>query len=200
MTLPTAYFDEMYRHSDDPWDFRARPYERRKRDVTLACLPEMHYSTAFEPGCSIGVLTHDLAARCDRLVSMDISDLALTTAARNVPENVALRQGSVPDDWPPEPFQLVVLSEVAYYLSDADCRRVGELAANGAVDLLVVHWRRPVDGYPLSGDAVHEIIGETSSGAGMRQLVDHREADFRLDVWSHDGRSVASRTGVPYET
>ena len=31
----------------------------------------------------------------------------------------------------------------------------------------------------------------------MTHLVEHAEHDFLLDVWSHDARSVALRTGVP---
>ena len=94
--------------------------------MTLACLPEIHYSTAFEPGCSIGVLTSDLAARSDVVLSMDLSALALASARETVPQNVQLRQGAVPADWPTESFELVLLSEVGYYLGARDCRRLGE--------------------------------------------------------------------------
>lgn len=200
MTLEAAYFDRLYGSKPDPWEFRSRPYEIRKRAVTLACLPSLHYSTVFEPGCSIGVLTSDLACRGDRVVSMDLSALALASARETVPPNVELRQGAVPDDWPAESFELVVLSEVGYYLDPDDCRRLGERAAAGAGDLVVVHWRHPVDDYPLSGDEVHRILAETSAEAGMTHLVEHVEDDFLLDVWSHDARSVALRTGVPHQS
>ena len=167
--------------------------------MTLACLPALRYSTTFEPGCSIGVLTSELASRSDRVLSMDLSALALASAAQSVPPNVELRQGAIPGDWPAESFELVVLSEVGYYLDPGDCRRLGELAAAGATDLVIVHWRHPVDDYPLSGDEVHRILAKTSTRAGMTRLVEHAEHDFRLDVWSHDARSVALRTGVPHQ-
>lgn len=199
MTLEAPYFDRLYAAQPDPWEFRSRPYEIRKRALTLACLPALRYSTAFEPGCSIGVLTSELASRSDRVLSMDLSALALASAAQSVPPNVELRQGAIPRDWPAESFELVVLSEVGYYLDPGDCRLLGELAATGATDLVIVHWRHPVDDYPLSGDEVHRILAKTSSGAGMTRLVEHTEHDFRLDVWSHDKRSVALRTGVPHQ-
>lgn len=199
MTLQAPYFDRLYRAEPDPWDFRSRPYEVRKRALTLACLPEAHYSTAFEPGCSIGILTSDLAARCDDLLAMDLSALALASARESVPPNVELRHGAVPADWPPEPFELVLLSEVGYYLDACDCRGLGQHAADGATDLVAVHWRHPVDEYPLSGDEVHRILAESCSAAGMTHLVEHVEEDFRIDVWSHDPRSVALRTGVPHQ-
>lgn len=199
MTLQTPYFDRLYRAAQDPWDFRSRPYEIRKRALTLASLPELHYSSAFEPGCSIGVLTADLAARSDEILSMDLSALALALARETVPPNVELRQGAVPDDWPAESFELVLLSEVGYYLDARDCRRLGQRAAAGSRDLVAVHWRHPVDDYPLSGDEVHRNLAESCSAAGMTHLVEHVEDDFRLDVWSHDARSVALRTGVPHQ-
>jgi hypothetical protein len=199
MTLEAPYFDSLYEFEPDPWDFRSRPYEVRKRALTLACLPEAHYSTAFEPGCSIGVLTSDLAARSDEVLSMDLSALALASAREAVPPNVELRQGAVPADWPTESFELVVLSEVGYYLDTPDCRRLGQRAAASSTDLVAVHWRHPVDEYPLSGDEVHRILADSCSTAGMTHLVEHVEYDFRLDVWSHDARSVALRTGVPHQ-
>ena len=199
MTLEAPYFDRLYEFEPDPWDFRSRPYEVRKRALTLACLPEAHYSTAFEPGCSIGVLTSDLAARSDEVLSMDLSALALASAREAVPPNVELRQGAVPADWPTESFELVVLSEVGYYLDAPDCRRLGQRAAASSTDLVAVHWRHPVDEYPLSGDEVHRILADSCSTAGMTHLVEHVEYDFRLDVWSHDARSVALRTGVPHQ-
>jgi hypothetical protein len=199
MTLEAPYFDRLYEFEPDPWDFRSRPYEVRKRALTLACLPEAHYSTAFEPGCSIGVLTSDLAARSDEVLSMDLSALALASAREAVPPNVELRQGAVPADWPTESFELVVLSEVGYYLDAHDCRRLGQRATASSTDLVAVHWRHPVAEYPLSGDEVHRILADSCSTAGMTHLVEHIEYDFRLDVWSHDARSVALRTGVPHQ-
>ena len=62
--LPDAYFDAKYADSVDPWQLEARWYERRKYAITLALLPYPRYRHAFEPGCSIGVLTEHLTRRC----------------------------------------------------------------------------------------------------------------------------------------
>jgi SAM-dependent methyltransferase len=199
MSLKGFYFDRLYEADADPWQFRTRDYEERKRQLTLACLPERHYESCFEPGAAIGVLSAQLARRCDQVLAMDISPVALRLAAADLPENVLLRQGAVPRDWPHEPFDLVVLSEVGYYLDKTDCAELAGLAVHNAQDLVAVHWRHPVDEYPLSGDEVHELLTEAALGAGMHQLVDHREDDLKLDVWSHDARSVAVRTGVPHQ-
>lgn len=61
--LPDAYFDRMYVGTEDPWQLSTRWYEERKYAITLALLPERRYRHAFEPGCSIGTLTAQLARR-----------------------------------------------------------------------------------------------------------------------------------------
>ena len=90
-----------------------------------------------------------------------------------------------------------MISEIAYYLDVRDCRALCRLAVSSAEDLLAVHWRHRVEGYPLAGDTVHEMMHEAASASGMVSVAAHEEEDFRLDVWSRDGRSVARRTGVP---
>ena len=84
MTLPAAYFDAMYADSPDPWSFGDRWYERRKRELTLAALPARRYRRALEPGCSIGLLTAGLAARCDEVLALDTSAGAVRSAREHV--------------------------------------------------------------------------------------------------------------------
>lgn len=195
-SLPRAYFDELYRANSDPWGFRTRPYEVRKRQLTMAMLPDPAYRSVFEPGCSIGLLTAMLAERSERLLAMDISARALEIAETGLPSQVELREGTLPGDWPEEQFELVLLSEVGYYLGEDDCRRMAELAARSTRDLMAVHWRHPVDDYPLSGDEVHSILGDAAEANNLTLLMRHCEEDLRIDVWSADRRSVARRTGL----
>jgi hypothetical protein len=196
MTLSSEYFEDIYTQHHDPWGFRTRWYEVRKRALTLAALTRDRYGSAFEPGCSIGVLTGALAGRSDELLAMDISSKALEQAAPGLPTNVRLQRGSVPDDWPDRHFDLIVLSEVGYYLDHFDCRRLAKLAAGSADELVAVHWRHPVTDYPLTGDEVHDHIRVSAQEAGLTWVVAHREADLRVDVWTRDHRSVAARSGL----
>ncbi len=194
MTLPASYFEDVYARSDDPWGFRRRWYERRKYALTLAALPDEHYASAVEIGCSIGVLTCLLAERCDHLVAVDPSSAALETARREVPANVTLLQGAVPDAWPRGRYDLVVLSEVAYYLSPSDLKLLldevaRDLAPGGTV--LACHWRHPVADYPLSGDEVHAALER------WPRLSRVEEEDFLLEVLVPDGvTSVARAEGL----
>ena len=70
VTLGAAYFDAMYQDATDPWGFEERWYEQRKYAISLAQLPARRYRRAFEPGCSIGVLSALLAPRCDALLCL----------------------------------------------------------------------------------------------------------------------------------
>ena len=94
-----SYFEEMYRDSDDPWEFGTSPYEQRKYAVTVASLPRARYRSAYEPGCSIGVLTELLATRCDRLLSSDIIPSALQQAEARLrrKSHVWLEERSIPE-------------------------------------------------------------------------------------------------------
>jgi hypothetical protein len=69
MNTPAAYFEQLYSDSSDPWSLSEQWYVQRKYDHTLAALPQRRYRSAFEPGCSVGVLTTALAERCDSLLA-----------------------------------------------------------------------------------------------------------------------------------
>ena len=76
VTMPAGYFDAMYRAAADPWGFEDRWDEQRKYAISLTLLPAARYRRAFEPGCSIGVLTRMLAGRCDEVLSCDVAAAA----------------------------------------------------------------------------------------------------------------------------
>ena len=85
----------MYQAASDPWGFEDRWYEQRKYAISLALLPERRYRHAFEPGCSIGVLSRMLAGRCDRLLSCDGAEAAARAAAgrtRDLPQVLVERR------------------------------------------------------------------------------------------------------------
>lgn len=198
MTLPPSYFDDMYADSADPWGFTDRWYERRKRALTLALLPDAHYGSAYEPGCSIGVLTRELAGRCDRLLATDVAPAAVDAArsrCAGLPQ-VVVEQATLPADWPEERVDLVLLSEVGYYFAREAAVQLATSAFAGADTVVAVHWRHPVDDYPLSGDEVHRILEDAAARQGFGWITQHVDDDIRGDVWSIDPRSVATRAGL----
>jgi SAM-dependent methyltransferase len=199
MTLPPAYFEAMYAESPDPWGFTSRWYERRKYALTMAALPRERYRRGFEPGCSIGVLTALLAQRCDSLLATDIAPAAVATATQRLApyDRVDVAELAVPQDWPQGQFDLIVLSEIGYYLSADDLelmldRSVSSLEPGGT--LVAVHWRHPVADYPLHGDDVHDLLGTSPD---LHRVVRHEEADLLLEAFETEpSMSVAERSGL----
>jgi SAM-dependent methyltransferase len=200
-TLRAGYFDAMYEAAPDPWGFESRWYERRKYAISMAQLPARRYRSAFEPGCSIGVLTEMLARRCDRVLACDVA-AAPVRAARQRTEGlpgVRVEQRALPQDWPPGRFDLIVFSELLYYFGDRDLREVidqGIRALEPGGTLLAVHWRHPVADYPRSGDDVHRVLG---ARAGLARLVRHAEPDFLAEIFirtDSEPVSVARAAGL----
>ena len=121
-TLPADYFAHVYNNSSDPWHFETSPYEKEKYEATLDAMPKPRYSKGLELGCSIGVLTKMLATRCEQLLSTDISEAPLQKARERLKGNpqVTFLQAALPNEYPNETFDLIVMSEVGYYLSLED--------------------------------------------------------------------------------
>jgi len=201
--LPDAYFDRMYAGSDDPWQLSTRWYEQRKYAITLAMLPSRRYQHAFEPGCSVGTLTALLALRCDHVTAVDVAGAALRGADLRLREagcrgRVTLARSSLDAAWPSGPFDLLVLSEVAYYLAadtlaavlHRECARL-----RPGANVVAAHWRHDVADYPLTGDVAHAVIACTP---GLTSAARYRDRDVVIEVFdTGDGRSVAVREGVP---
>lgn len=195
-TLTAGFFDGIYASGPDPWGFESRWYERRKRAALMAALPRQRFSTALELGCSIGVLSAELADRCDTLLGVDLVEQPLVQARERLAGHpgVTFERRTVPREWPEGSFDLIVLSEVGYYCSVNDLRRLLErcrasLSPGGV--LVACHWRHPVAEYPLTGDAVHAQLTHV---VGLQRTVHHLERDFVLEVYEQrPALSVAQR-------
>jgi predicted TPR repeat methyltransferase len=186
-SLPPTYFEEMFAGDADPWGFETSSYEQAKYDHTLASLGGRHYRHALEIGCANGVLTQRLAVHCDDLLAIDVSETALASAGSRcaTQHNVRFDRMSFPREIPGRSsFDLIVLSEVAYYWDDADlalaARQLLDLLAPGS-DLLLVHWTGETD-YPQTGDAAVEGL-QLATAVALDQILSERSAQYRLDLW-----------------
>ena len=182
-SVDPAYFEQLYRDEPDPWGFDTSPYERAKYAATLSTLPRERYGSAFEVGCANGALTAGLATRCDALLAVDVADAALARARARCDAlpHVRIRRMAIPGECPTETFDLVLISEVGYYLSRPDLARLvvlcTEVTASGG-HLVLVHWTGPTD-YPLTADDVHS---EFLEAPGWQLVRAERHASYRLDV------------------
>ena len=186
-TLPPEYFDKVYEASDDPWNFQKSEYEAEKYRDTIESLPRRFYKNVFEIGCSIGVLTEQLATRSKSLLSVDVSDKALGQAKKRCEKlpNVRIEKMRFPNDFPTGKFDLIIISEVAYYLAAEEWKAAMEkifahLTADGQV--MLVHWTPFVHDYPQTGDEVHDSF-EKFSVNKLKHLKEKRAEKYRLDVW-----------------
>ncbi len=178
------YFESMYRNRPDPWGFDTSSYERRKFDLTLAVLTRPRYRSAFEPGCSNGALTIRLAERADRLTSCDIVESVVDRARERVRhlDHVRVLSASFPEFWPDDESDLVVWSEIAYYLAESSLasalRRLDEkLSSDG--ELVVVNYTGDTN-YPRTAD---DVDAQIESHGFLTRHTSLRDRSFRLDVW-----------------
>lgn len=193
-----VHFDELFRSDADPWRTRDRWYEIRKRALTLAALPQERYERACEPGCGAGETTLALAQRCDSVVASDASAAAVRQARARLAgiDNVRIDQARMPHDWPAGDFDLVVVSELGYYLSGDDLRTLaGSCRASlaGGGTLVACHWRRVA---PDMLQCAQDVHAELHRRSGLRKASHYEDDDFLLDVWVTDARSVAQREGL----
>ena len=181
-----ATFDRLYAANPDPWDFHGSDYERAKYDATVAARPA-RCGDLLEIGCSIGVLTSRLAARCDALLALDFAAAALTQArlACAAYRHVRFLQAGVPAGWPDGHFDVILFSEVLYFLSPADiaatARRAAAALRPGGL-ILLVNWTGPNDA-PCTGDQAAELF--IAHGGLGHELV-AKDANYRIDKISKE--------------
>ncbi|WP_110670065.1 SAM-dependent methyltransferase [Salinicola halophilus] len=187
-----AHFERLHAGSADPWRYADSWYEARKRSLTLAMLSQPRYRCAFEPGCSVGVLSAALAERCDALLCWDVSESAVNHARRRLVahSHVTVARHALHDGTPPGGFDLIVFSELGYYLApDALVAAIRTLEASLSDDgeLIACHWRHPIADALSDGDSVHDTLRTTLARPRTSCLI---EPDFRLESWSAAPRAA----------
>jgi LmbE family N-acetylglucosaminyl deacetylase/2-polyprenyl-3-methyl-5-hydroxy-6-metoxy-1,4-benzoquinol methylase len=174
--------DRLHREVEEPWGADTRWYEVRKRALLGALLPARSFRRGLDVGCSTGATTADLARRCDELVAIDESPAGLMVARRRLADqpHVSVLEGRVPDDLPDGPFDLVVVSEVGFFLSPRDLERfvrdVDRLLAEDGV-VVLCHWRHPVEGWVLDGPRVHRTF---EAVLGRERLAAYVDRDVEM--------------------
>jgi SAM-dependent methyltransferase len=177
------YFDAIYDADSDPWSFRTSAYEQAKYAATVAAVSDRHYRSGLEVGCSIGVLSARLAPLCSAFLGIDISDRPLVEARRNCADMpwAQFQQMIVPQAWPKGGFDLIVLSEVLYFLSASDIEILAgqvtqSLLPNGRV--VLVNWLGDPE-TPRPGDWAASLF---IKAAALPIETQSRKDLYRLDL------------------
>ena len=178
-----AFFEAKYQEKADPWDFSSNTYELQRYGAIISAIAHRRYARAFEPGCSIGVLTERLAAHCDEVYAIDFS-LSATVQAQarcaHLPQ-VEVHCASLPEGTPEKDFDLLVLSEIGYYFTPQDWQCVSAALIDSipqGATVLAAHWLGQSQDHRISGDEVHEIL---LSHAKLRVEHTERNPKMRLD-------------------
>lgn len=183
--MTAADFEARYRTEGDPWGYETSAYERDKYRATLAACGKGPFASALELGASIGVFSALLAPRCRSLVTVDAAPTAVAAARRRLAghDGVTIVQGAIPDAIPRCDYDLVVASEILYYLDEPTLEAtlgVLEQAMAPGARLVAVHWRPPGPERPFDAAAVHARV----RGLPWLRAADSAStADYLLDVW-----------------
>lgn len=186
-SLKAEYFDDIFGSDDDPWNLASSEYEAAKFAHTHDVLADRRYAHVLEIGCAHGVLTSVLAPMCDSLLAVDISTKALEKARERVGDRpgVTLAQMAFPQETPDaQAFDLVILSEVAYYWGLVDLDRASEWLRDSVCPggrVILVHYTGETD-YPHSGDDAVEALWSELDADFEVELAERQEK-YRLDLW-----------------
>lgn len=187
------YFQRMYANDPDPYLVKTRWYEQRKRNLILTSLPHRMYFHAFEPGCGTGELSVHLAERCHRVLISDSNSDALATARHQTKAlpNVLSELQSVPEQWPESIFDLIVLSEVTYFLDAEELQQLiihccNTLTRDGT--LVVCNWKPDFAERRLDTATISTAFCTIKD---LHCIARHEENDFLLELFSFNPMSVA---------
>lgn len=183
-----AYWEGIF-SAKDPWDYR-NSYEALKYDQTIDLLDGRRFSAALEIACAEGEFTRRLAPLCDHVLATDIAPSAVERAAAMLADlgNVGCRQLDLLTDDLPGDFDLIVCSEVLYYLEDEAmlgrfCTKVADHLRPGGW-FITAHAKLTVDEPDRTGFGWPHHFGATGIGnafAATPGIV--RDAEFETPIY-----------------
>lgn len=191
------FFETLFATQPNPWGYTS-PYEQTKYEQTLAMLPSSPIARALELACAEGHFTRQLAPRVGSLIAADISPTALKRAAERCAglENVHFVNLDLAKDPLPGRFELIVCSEVLYYVGDQEAlqavaRKLADALEPGGY-LLTAHANLVVDepdqaGFNWDHPFGAKVIGETlASTHPLRLVKELRVPLYRIQLFQHE--------------
>ena len=182
----------------DPWGYQKSWYEKRRRQLIAAMLPREKLGRVLEIGCSTGLITQLLASRASAVLAVDISAKAVELARARLQglRQVEVVHADITQEWPEQAFEHILLCDVAYYLPEAQLRRLaGHIRAQTAAQgvLLLAHWRHGFAQVVTPAQAAHDLLAQET---GWQRLAHYEDEDLLVDVLSASGASVARQEGL----
>lgn len=189
------YFEDLYRHNSDPWGYDSHWYEARKRQICLALLTRPRYPKVLEVGCSNGHLSIHLAQRAEQLWCIDVSESAVQLASERLQEfeHVVVENRKIPEDYSIQKFDLILISEMAYYLSASELHQFIEKlkhSLNDDGEILCCHWRHEIQDFELNAEQVHQAFQQHFP---FHHYLSLNDPDFMIDLWTANTSSLAQQ-------
>lgn len=189
------YFEDLYRYNSDPWGYDSHWYEARKRQICLALLTRPRYPKVLEVGCSNGHLSIYLAQRAEQLWCIDVSESAVQLASERLQEfeHVVVENRKIPEDYSIQKFDLILISEMAYYLSANELHQFIEKlkhSLNDDGEILCCHWRHEIQDFELNAEQVHQAFQQHFP---FHHYLSLNDPDFMIDVWTANTSSLAQQ-------
>lgn len=158
MGVDRDHLRALYAGTSDPWGFEHSAYEQAKFDTTRRALSRPHYRNAFELGCGNGQLAKHLIELCDSYTGMDAVEIAVEAARKAVP-TASFIQDFYPCALPTDDFDLLILSEILYFLNNDSLRNLAsDIGASWPqAEVLCVSWLGETD-HALQGEEALEIF------------------------------------------
>ncbi|WP_405401885.1 SAM-dependent methyltransferase [Paracoccus sp. Ld10] len=169
---------QLYAANDDPWNHRTSKYEAAKYAASLNALGPGPFREALEIGCGNGTLAVRLAPRCTRLTVMECIPAAAKSARRALASQpqVNVIEGVAPGDLPDLRPDLVLLSEVLYFLTPNEISVLGQwLIERTSGPVIAVNWTGSTD-ETLDGA---EAVTLLAAVLGTPATTDHGQ--YRID-------------------
>jgi 2-polyprenyl-3-methyl-5-hydroxy-6-metoxy-1,4-benzoquinol methylase len=114
-----SFFDDLWSRGD-PWQLESSDFERERYMRLLAMLNPSGYGRVLEIGCGAGVFSRLLAPLAGRLLALDVSAKAISTAqtALGTLQHIEFRVANIMDYNPKKEgeWNLIVMSETICYL------------------------------------------------------------------------------------
>ncbi|UMA67147.1 nodulation S family protein (plasmid) [Roseivivax marinus] len=155
------HLEGLYSGTDDPWSHETSDYERAKHGETLRLCGSGPHRNALEIGCGNGVLAAALAPRCTRLTVVECIPAAAAAARRRLAgfDHVAVVEGDA-RTLPVSAPDLVVLSEMLYFLTPGEIATLAQAISDGASPacrIVSVNWLGATD-EALGGQQAADLL------------------------------------------
>jgi predicted TPR repeat methyltransferase len=156
-----GFFDHFY-DDGDTFGYDRNPEDQLKFARTLEVCGGNGLGRVLELGCAVGSFTEVLVPHASEVLALDVSRATVERVRERMHGSSHVRAVAMtlPDEFPEGEFDVVVASDVLYYLPVADLQRCVErieasLDVGGA--FVAVHYV-PRMGSVLNGDEAHDVI------------------------------------------